>query len=124
MNHPGQPVRFVGKLESRLTERQGLILHTVRAFNGNRSRAARHLGVSVGAVQKSLGYAKQAGVNVPPGRVGRRGIPDRDPRLLGPRCGKPMRSGMCGRRLDHPACCIEQGAWQRYRGPGISLFPR
>lgn len=115
---PGQPVRFVGD-EPRLTERQEVVLHWVRSFNGNRSRAARHLGVTVRAVQKSLEYAKEAGANVPPSPAGRLGRLGAKRKPLGPRCHAPMRSGICGRPLDHRARGhVEESAWRRKRQIG------
>lgn len=116
VNHPGQVVRFIGRPEPVLTKRQEVVLHTVRAFNGNRSRAARHLGVTVRAVQKSMMYAKEAGVTLPPSPTGRIGRPNIMRAPLGPRCHAAMRSGICGRPLGHPSINhVEEKAWHRKR---------
>jgi hypothetical protein len=119
--HPGQAAVLLAETVPVLTARQEQILHACRSFGGNRSRTARHLGVTVAAVQRSLGYAIQAGANVPP-PITRRGIPNGIPREVGPRCGKPMRSGTCGRRAGHPPACINERAWARKRSPERTLF--
>lgn len=59
-----------------LTPRQRDIVHAVFAFDGNRSRAARHLGVTVTAVQDVVRVAVRHGVRVPVAVLGRRGRPD------------------------------------------------
>ena len=110
----GQPTRFVAEPEPHLTSRQRQILETVRAYCGNRSRAARALGINVAGVQASLRVAAAAGALVPPG-VTRRGIPNGSQRPLGARCALPMREGRCGRREGHPGGCVSVRAWQRVR---------
>lgn len=52
--------------EHQLTRRQREILHAVRAHAGNRSRAARSLGVTVQTVQYAIRAARLAGARVPP----------------------------------------------------------
>lgn len=64
--HPGQPVRLINlDPYAALTPRQNQILDAVRAHNGNRSRAARHLGISVQGVQHVLRAVVRLGVFVP-----------------------------------------------------------
>ena len=67
-----EPDPFAG-----LTRRQGDVLAAVRGCNGNRSRAARTLGISVQSVQASVRLARRAGAPIP--RIARRG-PDRGSR--------------------------------------------
>lgn len=80
--HPGSPTRVVNlDAEAELTRRQREVLHVVRAYNGNRSRAARHLGVRTTTVQMSLRAAAARGVPVPPAPNGGAGRgPDLRPR--------------------------------------------
>jgi len=118
---PGQPVRLIYDQAVKLTPRQEVVLHTVRAFNGNRSRAAKHLGVTVRAVQKSMEYAEAAGAYVPP-IPSRVGIPIGVHRDLAPRCGATTRSGPCGRPVGHPPSCIGEKAWYRKRTPERTMF--
>lgn len=120
--HPGRPTRIIRDAEPVLTKRQEQVLHVVRAHNGNRSHAARQLGVNISAIQKSLKYAKAAGASVPVAKPGRKGIPDSTPRKIGPRCGEPTRRGVCGRPQGHPATCITEDAWFRNRSPHIARF--
>lgn len=64
-----------------LTQRQREVLDRVRAFGGNRSRAARSLWISTTSVQSSLRLAGRAGVSLPkaPNNGAGRG-PDLKPR--------------------------------------------
>lgn len=66
---PGQPVRIVrdDDPERRLTQRQRDVLAAVRSHRGNRSRAARDLGVTVQSVQFALRAITRRGVRVPRG---------------------------------------------------------
>lgn len=84
LNYPGQPVRLVvddPDPDEHLTERQRQIVQAVRARNGNRSSAARDLGISVQSVQIALRDAARTGpVRVPPATAGRRGRSDLRPR--------------------------------------------
>ena len=88
-----------------LTQRQRRILDTVRGHNGNRSRAARDLGISFESVQASLRLAAANGTRVP---AAPRGGAGRGPDLR-PRRGKPVPCGAampvagapCGRGANH-----------------------
>ncbi len=73
LSYPGQPIRLVPDPDpfAGLTARQRRILEVVRSCNGNRSRAARHLGITVQAVQDRLRSCRHAGATVPP--IARRG---------------------------------------------------
>lgn len=80
--HPGRPLRLIAEVDpdSRLTARQRQAVDLVRAHNGNRSRAARQLGVTVQTVQFLIRAAKRRGAVVPDRqRYGGRG-PDLGPR--------------------------------------------
>lgn len=114
--HPGQPTRLVPEYDPflGLTPRQRHILDVVRSFGGNRSRAARHLGICVAAVQASLRVSAAAGATVPP-RITRKGIRNSVQHELTPRCGRVMRTGVCGRQAGHPHGCTETRAWRRER---------
>ncbi len=79
---PGRPVELVVDVDpyAGLTPRQRQALELVRAHNGNRSRAARQLGVTVQTVQFLVRAAKRRGAIVPDRRrAGGRG-PDLGPR--------------------------------------------
>lgn len=114
INHPGVPPRLIPDFEPVLTARQAQVLHIVRSYGGNRSRAARHLGVNVSVVQKALHYCTKAGARVPP-VITRRGIPNGTRLALSPRCAYvlPRHGEPCGRRLDHPGCHVGVRAWTK-----------
>lgn len=115
IGRPGEPVRLVYEQGPKLTERQEKVLHVCRSFRGNRHRTARHLGVSHAAVQTVLAAAARAGARVPP-PVTRKGVPNSGPSKVGPRCGRQLQRGICGRRLDHPSHCrTEQALRERVR---------
>jgi hypothetical protein len=117
LSHPGQEPRLVIETDPywSLTERQRRVVDVVRFHCGNRSHAAKQLGVRVRAVQASVHRARLAGVSVPPGRT-RKGIPNSRTVVLTPRCTRPMDFGAtCGRRENHPRHCISVEAWRRKR---------
>lgn len=105
--HPGKPTQIIEQRDPywSLTQRQRQILDTVRGHNGNRSRAARQLGITFRSVQASLCLAQHAGVRVPPAAKGGAG---RGPDLR-PRKGKPVACGAhmprygasCARGMGH-----------------------
>ena len=70
---PGRPVELVRDVDpfAGLSQRQREILDIVRSCNGNRSRAARHLGINTAAVQAALRLAERAGAPIP--QIARRG---------------------------------------------------
>jgi hypothetical protein len=111
---PGMAPRLIADPDpfSGLTPRQRDVLAAVRAHNGNRSRAARELGVTTAAVQHVIRIATTAGARVPRGAT--RG-PNSVPRPLAPRCPLPVAGGPCGRGAQHPGSCVSVGAWQRRR---------
>jgi hypothetical protein len=115
--HPGQPTRVIEDRDPYLglSQRQRDILDAVRAYGGNRSRAARQLRISVGRVQQVLRDAAEAGVLIPAGAT-RRGPHNSTPRPVGARCPRPMPlAGTCGRREAHGGKCVSVVAWQRVR---------
>lgn len=79
---PGRPIELVRDVDPYevLTPYQRRTLDLIRAHNGNRSRAARQLGVTVQTVQFTVRRIERRGVSVPPrARHGGRG-PDLAPR--------------------------------------------
>ena len=113
--HPGHETRLVPDKDPYhgLTQRQRQIFDVVRGYSGNRSRAARQLGVTAGRVQHVLRACEKAGMTVPRGAT--RG-PDSVARPLEPRCRLRMPlSDRCGRRDGHNGSCVSVGAWQRAR---------
>ena len=114
IGRPGEPVRLIFEPEPVLTKRQEEVLRWCRSFGGNRHRTARHLGISYAAVHGILSAAAERGARMPP-RVTRKGILN-SVSHAGPRCGKQLRRGPCGRRLDHPSHCrTEQVLRERVR---------
>lgn len=115
LSAPGTPTRLIPDPDpyNGLTSRQRHILDVVRGFSGNRSRAARQLGVTVGAVQHTLRACERAGLTIPRGAT--RG-PAIEPTAVAPRCALRMPlSGRCGRRDGHAGGCVSVRAWQRAR---------
>lgn len=79
ISRPGQPVVLIDLRddpEAVLTPRQRQVLLVLRSVNGNRSRAARELGVTTQHVQDVVRLCHRRGVPVPAGAAGRRGRPD------------------------------------------------
>jgi DNA-binding CsgD family transcriptional regulator len=79
---PGRPIELVRDVDPHevLTPYQLRTLDLIRAYNGNRSRVARHLGVTPQTVQFTVRRIMRRGVAVPPrARYGGRG-PDLLPR--------------------------------------------
>lgn len=129
---PGQPTRLVVEVDPywSLTPRTRYILDRLRGCNGNRSRTARDLGVTVQTVQRAARLGLAAGVRVTPApKSGAGRGPD-----LRPRKGKPdpcrgtlARSGHpCGRGFGHvgghrsPASVLrERVAQSRYERTGV-----
>lgn len=107
LSRPGQPVVLIpDDPYGRLTRRQRDILQAVRSTNGNRARAARHLGISTTAVQAAMRLCAKHGAPVPAPLPSRRGQPNLHPmpvRPTTPRCGFPMRykHEPCARRAGH-----------------------
>lgn len=66
---PGRPIVLVrdDDPERHLTQRQREVLAAVRAHRGNRTRAARQLGVTVQSVQFALRAAARHGARIPRG---------------------------------------------------------
>jgi hypothetical protein len=79
ISRPGQPTILIDlndDPEARLTPRQRRVLVTLRSVHGNRSRAARLLGVTTQYVQDVVQVCRRRQVPVPAATTGRRGRPD------------------------------------------------
>lgn len=82
-----------------LTPWQRTCAHAVLARQGNRTRAARDLGVSTTTVQQTVERLARKGLVLP---VGKRRGPDLRPRKgTRPPCGEAIRGGACGRGTGH-----------------------
>jgi hypothetical protein len=114
IGRPGVPVVLVREPEPLLTLHQERVLHLLRSYRGNRSRTARHLGVTTGAVQGVVRRAKALGVRVPPAAT--RAGTKNQPRELSPRC-QHMIFGIeqCARRVNHPGTHNRKAAWDKWR---------
>jgi hypothetical protein len=102
---PGQPPRLIPETDPYLglTPRTRYILDQLRGHNGNRSRTARTLGLTVQTVQRAAKLGREAGVMVPEGH--RRG-PD-----LAPRVGTP--EALCGAWMPQSGVHCPMGAGHR-----------
>lgn len=110
---PGQPIRIVAEFdEATLTPRQRKTLDTLRAYRGDRRRAARALGITKEGIEGTIRRIRRAGAAVPPGLGTRLGIPNDRPRERAPICGRLMvRSGAtCGLPVRHANYCRSEAA--------------
>lgn len=113
--HPGRETQLVEQRDPywSLTPRQRKILDTVRSFNGNRSAAARDLGISDQAVQASIRIAVARGNRPPPSLFRGR---DLQPRATKPEhCGRwmPQSQAPCARGAQHAGHCSSAVALDR-----------
>lgn len=107
LSQPGLPTRLVIEVDPywTLTARTRYIVDRLRGHNGNRSRCARDLGVTVQTIQRAARLGIAAGVPVVPAPRGGAG---RGADLV-PRKGKPepcrgtlaRSGGPCGRGRGH-----------------------